>query len=115
MMVLVSSTATAADWQSEYGRLLAKYVNGSVVRYADWKNNPQDVKAIQAVVEGIAAAPASSARSKEQLALHINAYNAWILHEVLARYPVKTIKDALFTFFTEADRRRRREDELQPS
>ncbi len=27
-------------------------------------------------------------------------YNAWILHEALAKYPTKSVKDALFTFFT---------------
>ncbi|MDQ6764910.1 MAG: DUF547 domain-containing protein, partial [Verrucomicrobiota bacterium] len=34
------------------------------------------------------------------LAFYVNAYNAWILHEALAKYPTKSVKDALFTFFT---------------
>jgi hypothetical protein len=37
---------------------------------------------------------------KAQLAFYINAYNAWILHEALGKYPTKSVKDALFTFFT---------------
>jgi hypothetical protein len=89
-----------ADWQEEYGRLLKKYVTSSGVRYADWKANVEDMKGLQTVVDGIAAAPASTAKTKEQLAFHINAYNAWILHEALEKYPTKSVKDALFTFFT---------------
>src|SRR5204863_7593911 len=68
--------------------------------YAEWKANGEDMKGLQKVVDGIAAAPASSAKSKEQLAFHINAYNAWILHEALEKYPTKSVKDPLFTFFT---------------
>ena len=37
---------------------------------------------------------------QEQLAFYINAYNAWILHEALGKYPTKSVKDLLFTFFT---------------
>lgn len=89
-----------AEWQDEYGRLLKKYVTPNGVRYAEWKANGDDMKGIGTVVEAIAAVPASTAKSKEQLAFHINAYNAWILHEVLEKYPTKSIKDPLFTFFT---------------
>jgi hypothetical protein len=51
------------------------------------------------VVDGIAAANAGSGRN-EQLAFYINAYNAWILHEALDKYPTKSVKDTFFTFFT---------------
>jgi hypothetical protein len=37
---------------------------------------------------------------RQQLAFYVNAYNAWILHEALGKYPTKSVKDALFTFFT---------------
>jgi len=98
---LVLSAATfAADWQADYARLLKKYVTPGGVKYAEWKANAEDVKAIQAVADGVAAAPGSTAKSKEQLAFHINAYNAWILREALAKYPTKSVKDTLFTFFT---------------
>jgi Protein of unknown function, DUF547 len=93
-------TGGAADWQGEYARLLGKYVAPSGVRYADWKANPQDMAALQEVADAIAKAAPSSAKTPEQLAFYINAYNAWILHEVLERYPVKSIRDPLFTFFT---------------
>lgn len=92
--------ATAADWQPEYARLLAKYVTPTGVKYAAWKANAADMQAIKTVVDGIAAEPASAAKSKEQLAFLMNAYNAWILHEALGKYPTKSVKDTLFTFFT---------------
>lgn len=99
-VLLLLGSLAVADWQEDYARLLKKYVAPNGVKYAEWKSQPQDVKALQAVVDSIAAAPASTAKSKEQLAFHLNAYNAWILHEVLEKYPTKSVKDPLFTFFT---------------
>jgi hypothetical protein len=96
----LAALANAAEWQDEYARLLKKYVSPNGVHYAEWKASGEDMKGLQKVVDGIAAAPASSAKSKEQLAFHINAYNAWILHEALEKYPTKSVKDPLFTFFT---------------
>ena len=97
--VALSAGAFAADWQADYARLLKKYAASGGVKYAEWKANAADVKALQDVVDGIAAAPASTAKSKEQLAFHLNAYNAWILHEAVAKYPTKSVKDLAFTFF----------------
>jgi hypothetical protein len=88
-----------AGWQEEYGRLLKKYVTPNGVQYAAWKASAEDLKALDAVTDGIGAAPASNAKSKEQLAFYINAYNAWILHEALEKYPTKSVKDPLFAFF----------------
>ncbi len=98
-LALLTTLRATADWQTDYARLLAKYVTPGGVKYAEWKGNAADVKALQGVVDGIAGAPASSAKSKEQLAFYINAYNAWILHEAVAKYPTKSVKDALGTFF----------------
>ena len=95
----LSACTFAADWQADYARLLKKYVSNGGVKYAEWKASADDVKAIQDVADGIAAAPVSTAKSKEQLAFHINAYNAWILHEAVAKYPTKSVKDLAFTFF----------------
>lgn len=99
-LALLAFPSLAADWQSEYARLLKKYVAPNGVRYAEWKANPADLRALQEVVGGIARAPASAAKTREQLAFYINAYNAWILNEVLEKYPTKSVKDPLFTFFT---------------
>ena len=70
------------------------------MKYAAWKANAADMQAIQEVVDGIAQENISALDKKEQLAFYINAYNAWILHEALGKYPTKSVKDALFTFFT---------------
>ena len=94
------SVAQSSDSVAEYGRLLGKYATGNGVRYAAWKSNPADVQALQRVVDAIATQNVSSLGQKEQLAFYLNAYNAWIIHEVLEKYPTKSIKDALFTFFT---------------
>lgn len=97
--IALTACTFAADWQADYARLLKKYVAPGGVKYAEWKANAEDVKALQEVVDGIAAAPASTAKSKEQLAFHLNAYNAWILHEAVAKYPTKSVRDLAFTFF----------------
>ncbi len=98
-LLALSAGTFAADWQADYARLLKKYVAGGGVKYAEWKASAEDVTALQVVVDGIAAAPVSTDKSKEQLALHLNAYNAWILHEAVAKYPTKSVKDVAFTFF----------------
>jgi hypothetical protein len=91
----------AADtFTDTYDRLLKKYVTGGGVKYAAWKGNAADLKELQGVVDGIAAANAGSLGRNEQLAFYINAYNAWILHEALDKYPTKSVKDTFFTFFT---------------
>lgn len=83
-----------------YNSLLAKYVSGGGVKYSAWKGNAADMQSLQQVVDAIAKENAGSLEKKEQLAFYINAYNAWILHEALGKYPTKSVKDTLFTFFT---------------
>lgn len=92
--------AQASDWTADYGRLLGKYATPNGVRYAALKSNAADVQALQRVVDAIATQNVSSLGQKEQLAFYLNAYNAWIIHEVLEKYPTKSVKDTLFTFFT---------------
>ncbi len=100
---LASVAVTQADnspkWIGTYNSLLGKYVTSSGVKYAAWKGNAADLQALQQVVDGIAQEKISG-NKKEQLAFYINAYNAWILHEALGKYPTKSVKDLLFTFFT---------------
>src|SRR5579862_1808514 len=98
-LVMGPRLVPAADWQDEYGRLLAKYVTPAGVRYAAWKGNEADMASIQRVVDAIGSAPASEGTSKDDLAFYINAYNAWILDGALGKYPVKSVKDATFSFF----------------
>jgi hypothetical protein len=95
----VARAETSPPWISTYNTLLAKYVTSGGVKYAAWKNDAADTKALQSVVDGIGSEKISGLSKKEQLAFYLNAYNAWILHEALDRYPTKSVKDLLFTFF----------------
>jgi hypothetical protein len=104
-LLLVVAAATsfgenAGNWTETYNRLLGKYVTPNGVKYAEWKANAGDLQGIQSVVDGIAKENPSGLEKKQQLAFYLNAYNAWILHEALGKYPTKSVKDALFTFFT---------------
>ena len=92
--------AQSSDWVGEYGRLLEKYATSNGVRYGAWKANAADMQALDRIVNAIATQNVSSLGQKEQLAFYLNAYNAWILHEVLEKYPTKSVKDTFFTFFT---------------
>ncbi|HEY1582117.1 MAG TPA: DUF547 domain-containing protein [Chthoniobacterales bacterium] len=103
-LLLASASIARADhppkWVETYNRLLSKYVSTSGVRYGAWKSDPADMKAIDEVVDGIAAQKISGLSKKEQLAFYLNAYNGWILNEALGKYPTRSVKDLLFTFFT---------------
>jgi len=100
LSVLFAAAAQAQNWMEPYNRLLGKYVTSGGVKYAEWKSNAADMQALQAVVDGIAKESISGLDKRQQLAFYLNAYNAWILHEALGKYPTKSVKDALFTFFT---------------
>jgi hypothetical protein len=93
LWLLAAGAALGADWTAEYGRLLQKYVTPDGVRYAAWKRNPADLAALQRVTEGVAQ------KQTADLAYYLNAYNAWILREALAKYPTKSVKDPLLLFF----------------
>lgn len=98
--VALARSDDSSKWSDTYGKLLGKYVTSSGVQYAAWKGNAEDLKAIQQVVDGIAHEDVARLSKKKQLAFYINAYNAWILHEALGKYPTQSVKDLLFTFFT---------------
>lgn len=98
--VVCTVTSQAQNWTETYNRLLGKYVTSSGVKYAEWKSNAADLQAIQTVVDGIAKGNVSAMEKRQQLAFYLNAYNAWILHEALGKYPTKSVKDTFFTFFT---------------
>src|ERR1043166_489445 len=79
----------ADNFTDTYDRLLKKYLSAGGVKYAAWKANAADMKDLQSVVDGIAGANVGSMSRNDQLAFYINAYNAWILHEALDKYPTK--------------------------
>ena len=97
---LCAATSQAQNWMEPYNRLLGKYVTSSGVKYAAWKSNAADMQALQVVVDGIAKESISGLDKRQQLAFYCNAYNAWILHEALGKYPTASVKDTFFTFFT---------------
>jgi hypothetical protein len=98
--VLFAAAAQAQNWMEPYNRLLGKYVTAGGVKYSEWKSNAADMQSIQAIVDGISKEGISGLDKRQQVAFYLNAYNAWILHETLGKYPTKSVKDALFTFFT---------------
>jgi len=100
LSVVCGTASQAQTWMEPYNRLLGKYVTSGGVKYAEWKNNAADMQALQAVVDGIAKEGISGLDKRQQLAFYINAYNAWILHEALGKYPTASVKDTFFTFFT---------------
>lgn len=104
VLLIASVSSSRAEnspkWVQTYNGLLGKYVTSSGVKYAAWKSNSADMQAIQQIVDAIAQEKISGLNKKEQLAFYLNAYNAWILHEALEKYPTKSVKDLLFTFFT---------------
>ena len=99
---VVAHTAVGApnNWTESYDRLLKKYVTPGGVKYAAWKGNAADLQELRGVVDAIGTANVGSMSKNDQLAFYINAYNAWILNEALGKYPTKSVKDTLFTFFT---------------
>lgn len=69
-----------------YTELLAKYATPTGVRYAAWHKNPEDLARLKEVVEFYSSTLPPADRDSS-LAWHINAYNAWILHNILRKYP----------------------------
>ena len=105
LTLALAPVSRAESWTEDYNRLLAKYVGPGGVKYAAWKADPADVAALDKVVDAIAHEAESPAGSKEEkLAFYFNAYNANILHGVLEKYPVKSVRDIapLFGFFTQS-------------
>lgn len=75
-----------SNWQAEYARLLSAYVTPEGVRYRSWKENAADLEALRKVVYAIGRHQPGK-DEKERLAFYCNAYNAWVLHRALEKYP----------------------------
>jgi len=98
-----ANAAPAADTfdTSAFARVLKEYAtaNGQV-RYAALKRNPAD---LEAFVRQLAAVspdnrPELFPSPAAQMAYWINAYNAFVLHAVVAAYPVDSVRDLRFGF-----------------
>jgi Protein of unknown function, DUF547 len=78
--------------------LLAKYVRPDAtglnrVDYGAWKANSGDMAALNGVVSAFAAMPVSTLPRSDQFCVWANLYNALTLQVVLARFPVRSIRD----------------------
>lgn len=78
---------------SDYARLLETYVSDDGVRYAAWVESPADVSALDIFLEKAARADLAKMDRQVQKAFYINLYNASMLRIVLAKYPVRSVKD----------------------
>lgn len=76
-----------------FAKLLKKYATPGGVRYAEWKASSEDMAMLQQVVDTIATSPDGD------LAFYLNAYNAWMLHEALKEYPLKSVNESGLRFF----------------
>lgn len=81
-----------------YAALLEKYASPQGVRYAAWHRSAEDMRAIEAVVAFYAGTLPPADRDAS-LAWHINAYNAWVLQNILKKYPTKGPLDGQLLFF----------------
>ena len=102
LLLPFAARAEVGAWQKDYDVLLKKYVSGSGVRYSAWKASAADMAALDKVVAEIGSENPSGLGRNDKLAFYINAYNAWIIHLVLEKYPIKSVRDyaALFGIFT---------------
>ena len=71
-----------------YAELLARYATPEGVQYTAWHANAADMEKLRAVVDFYAGTLPPEDRDTS-LAWHLNAYNAWILHNILKKYPTK--------------------------
>ncbi len=106
LAVLLLSLAAPALAQetfeySSYARALKRAVTPEGrVRYQELKQNPED---LEDFVQQLAAVSPENRpelfRTREaQLAYWINAYNAFVVHEVVKHYPVESVRDLKFGF-----------------
>lgn len=93
------TTPSTTAYPVAYAELLQKYVTSNGVRYAVWHNNSEDLKKLQSVADFYTTTTPPSDSKMTALAWNLNAYNAWILHNVLAKYPTKGPLDGEMLFF----------------
>ena len=95
------ATAAAAEPDPErWDALLSRYVapgpdGVNRVDYAIWKASAADRAALDGYIAALEAARISGLSRQEQIAAWVNLYNAATIRVVLARYPVRSIRDIL--------------------
>jgi len=86
--VAASLTSATSAAPAVYAELLDRYVTAEGVKYGAWHGNEADLKRLADVVDFYAGTRPPEEESAA-LAWHLNAYNAWILHNILAKYPTE--------------------------
>jgi hypothetical protein len=77
---------------NEYDQLLKKYVNEEgLVNYGAWKQNAEDLSALDEYLHQFAAKADNTAQGNEKAASLVNAYNASVLRWILSYYPTESI------------------------
>jgi hypothetical protein len=95
IVVLLTSLSSLvyAYSPSDFDALLRTYVSDiGLVDYDAWKEDSADLEKLQTFVDDMAAYDVDSLSGERQLAFWINAYNALVIHEVLERYPIDTVR-----------------------
>ena len=92
LLTLLGGAAPAVtDLHQPFDELLAAHVAGGVVDYAGLA---EDAAALEAYLESLAATDPSSLDRNGQVALWVNAYNAFTIRLILDHYPgLESIKD----------------------
>jgi hypothetical protein len=104
-LVFVGLTARAQQIQSgenidviisidhdEYDRLLKNYVNDrGLVNYGAWKQNKEDLSALEDYLKQFAQKSDNPAHGNEKAASLVNAYNAFMLRWILSNYPTESV------------------------
>jgi hypothetical protein len=95
---LIPDLALAEGSLPSWDNLLVKYVRAGSdglnrVDYAGWKANAADMAALNALVTAFAAMPVSTLPKPEQFCVWANLYNALTVQVVLARFPVRSIRE----------------------
>jgi peroxiredoxin len=85
--------------ETRYQELLSLYVDAhGQVDYDHWKSHPEHVKGLEAHVRRLLATPPHAEPelypdAASQLAYWLNLYNALVIREVLARWPLASVRD----------------------
>jgi hypothetical protein len=88
-------------WADSYEALLQRYVTPAGVRYTAWKASAADMAALQVVATHIAQT-AVPADPTARLAFYIDAYNATVLSQVLAVFPIPGVLEHDPDFFKQS-------------
>ncbi|MFZ4598011.1 MAG: DUF547 domain-containing protein [Terrimicrobiaceae bacterium] len=103
--LLLSLATASADAESPYESALGHHVRVGGVDYAAWKASPEDLQAVRDFTEAAAGKDLTGLGREERLAFLINAYNAWMLRQVLEKYPIQSVKEIAPNFGVFSEKR----------